>query len=196
LCTLRNVIFDGGSHSGSLTNGHYDLRFQDDRIMACLAGSAHAVVELPYADVEAVEVSRSAGQPASVPLGLISGFGLLGALLGYLFLQRLGILIGAVVLGLVGGLIAAGMIGTDTIVRIRLRDAEWQFRSPERPDDVRRALSEPLTAIRQASAARSDGHAEPPPDSVADELAKLASLLQQNLITRAEFDQLKARLIT
>jgi hypothetical protein len=200
LCQLGNVTFDGGSDSRQLTKGmRYDLRFQDDRVLVCAHGSARTIVELPYADVEAVEVSGTASQPASAMLWWISGLGLLGALFGFLVLGLPGLLLGAVVLGLVGGLIAAATSKSEAIVRVRGRSAEFQFLDPvKRSDEVRRALSEPLMAIRQANAAPADTPnepAEPTPDSVADQLSKLASLLQQDLITRDEFEHLKAKVI-
>lgn len=200
LSYLRSVSFDGGSHSGSLTKGdRYDLRFQDDRFMVCSVGLTHAFVELPYADVEAVEVSETAKQPTGVLLALISGFGLLGAFLGYLVHRLPGLLLGAVVLGLVGGLIAAVVSRSATLVRVRGRDAEFQFLEPfKRPDDLRRALSEPLVAVRKANAglaAETNGPPEPTSASAADQLSKLASLLEQKLITRDEFEHLKAKVI-
>jgi hypothetical protein len=200
LCYLRSVSFDGGSHSGSLTKAErYDLRFQVDRIMVCSVGLTQAFVELPYAEVEAVEVSETANQPTGVLLGLISGFGLIGAVLGFLVFRLPGLLLGAVVFGLVGGLIAAAASRSPTLVRVLGRDAEFQFLEPVKsPDDVRRELSEPLMAIRRANAAhpvKSTKPAEPGSDSVADQLTKLASLLQQNLITRDEFEHLKAKAI-
>jgi hypothetical protein len=200
LCYLRSVTFAGGSDRGSLTERqHYDLRFQDDRIMVCGQRLAHAFVELPYADVTAVEVSGPVNQPAGTVLGLISGLGLLGAFLGFLVLRLPGLLLGAVVLGLVGGFIAAVRSKNEAIVLVRGRDAEFQFLDPsKRPDDVRRALSEALMAIRKANAAQADGSnepAEPTSDSAADQLSKLASLLQQDLISRDEFEQLKAKVI-
>jgi hypothetical protein len=200
LCYLRSVTFDGGSDSGSLFKGkHYDLRFQDDRLLVCISDSARTLVELPYADVENVEVSGAGGEPTSVMLGWISGLGLLGAFLGFLVLGLLGLLLGAVVLGLIGAAIAAATSKNESIVRVLGRDAEFQFLDQlKRADDVRRALSEPLMAIRKANAAaaeRPNRPAEPASDSVADQLGKLAALLQQDLISRDEFEQLKAKVI-
>jgi hypothetical protein len=197
---LRSVTFDGGSDSGPLVKGqHYDLRFQDDRVLVCTENSAHAFVELPYADVEDVEVSGAASQPASAMLGWISGLGLLGAFLGFLVLRLPGLLLGAVVLGLIGGVIAAATGKSETILRVRGRVAEFQFLVPFKgADEVRRALSEPLMAIRKTNAGRAEGPSEPEAprsDSVADQLSKLASLLQQGLITRDEFEHLKAKVI-
>jgi hypothetical protein len=200
LCYLRSVTFDGGSDSGPLGKGQrYDLRFQGDRILVCAQSSAHALVELPYADVEDVEVSGTTSQPTSVMLGWISGLGLLGAVFGFLILRLPGLLLGAIVLGLVGGLIAAATSKNETIVRVRGHGAEFQFLDQyKRPDEVRRALSEPLMAIRKANAARGGGPnepSEPTSDSIADQLSKLAALLQQDLITRDEFEHLKAKVI-
>jgi hypothetical protein len=199
-CYLPSVTFDGGSDSGPLAKGQrYDLRFQDDRILVCTPYSAHAFVELPYADVEDVEVSGAASQPASVMLGWISGLGLVGALFGFLILRVPGLLLGAVVLGLVGGLIAAATSKNETIVRVRGRAAEFQFLDQFKgADEVRRALSEPLMAIRKTNVAPTERPNEPggpTPDSVADQLSKLSSLLHQGLITRDEFEHLKAKVI-
>jgi hypothetical protein len=202
LCYLAGVTFDGGSDAGSLTKGQrYDVRFLEDRAMVCTPRSTQAIVDLPYTAVVTVDVSGPSNQPAAAVLGWISGFGLAGALLGYLvFVPRvLGLLLGAVVLGLAGALLAAVTSKTETIVRVRGRDAEVQFLIPfKRSDDVRRALSEPLMAIRKASPPQADGLSEPTgpgPDSLPDQLAKLASLLQQDLITRDEFEHLKAKVI-
>ncbi len=202
LCKLAGVTFDGGSGTGSLSNGQrYDLRFLDDRMMVCPPGSTHAFVELPYAVTDAVEVSETAGQPTGVVLALISGFGLAGAFLGYLVVvpRLVGVFLGALVLGLVGGLIAAATSRNETVVRVRGRDAEFQFLIPiQRPQDIRRALSGPLLAIRKANTTwveGSDEAAKSTSESLADQLAKLATLLQQDLITRDEFELLKAKVI-
>ena len=53
-------------------------------------------------------------------------------------------------------------------------------------------------AARQSRAARQSlgGAAGSAEGTIADQLAKLAGLLQQGLLTREEFDRLKARLIS
>jgi hypothetical protein len=67
------------------------------------------------------------------------------------------------------------------------------------PEQVRIDLSRPLGAIRSARAPAlqgADEHREPArPASPVEELTKLASMLQSGLLTREEFDQLKARLL-
>ncbi len=88
---------------------------------------------------------------------------------------------------------------TGTIVRLRGRDAEFYFAHTDKgPDALRIELSEPERAIEAARAAQAgdpDQRADQTSGSIPDELSKLASLLRQDLITRAEFEYLKAKLI-
>ena len=195
------MTFNGGSGGGPLIKGQaYDLRFLGDRIMVCPCRSAEAIVEVPYRDVETVEVSGSSpGKSPGELLVLILGLGLLGALLGLVLLGLVGFLLGAVVFGLVGALVGAASSTTATVVRLRGRDAEFYFLHTQmRPDALRIDLSEPLRAIEGARATQagdSDEPADLAPGSIPDQLSKLASLLQQDLITRGEFEHLKAKLI-
>src|SRR5712691_7231598 len=80
---LRRVIFRGGSGGAPLTKGRsYDLRFLAHQIMVYPGGSADAIVEVPYRDVETVEVSGSSpGKSPGELLVVILALGLLGALL-------------------------------------------------------------------------------------------------------------------
>jgi hypothetical protein len=149
-------------------------------------------------------LSRSVGRARSAcrPPGLfamILGLGLLGAVLGFLVRGLLGLLFGAVIFSFVGALLAAASTKIETIVRIRSEDAEFYFLHTEKgPDALRIELSEPLRAIGNARAGQvgdSDQPAELSSGSISDQLSKLASLLQQDLITRDEFEHLKAKLI-
>ncbi len=96
-------------------------------------------------------------------------------------------------------MIGVSMTKTDTIVYIRGTDADLYFlHHQKRPDALRMELSAPLRAIGSAGAQKPDApgeRADAAPESVPDQLSKLASLLRQGLITREEFEQLKARLI-
>ena len=200
LCHIRSATYSGGSDSGSLTKGdRYDLRFLTDRITVCTPGSVRALLELPYADVETVDVSEPANQSTEVVLGWVAGLGLAGAVLGFLVAGFGGLLVGAVVLALIGGLIGAAASKKDTILRVRGPEAELNFLDPAgSPDQLRTALSEPLVAIRKANAAEvgsSEDAAKVTSGSIPDQLAKLAGLLQQELITRDEFEHLKAKLL-
>lgn len=198
---LRRVTFNGGSGAVPLAKGQaYDVRFLGDRITVCARRSADAIVEVPYRDVEAVEVTGSSpGKSPGELLVLILALGLLGALLGLLVLGLVGLLLGAVVFGLVGAVIGDASGKIETIVRLRGRDAEFYFLNTEiRPDALRIELSEALRAIENARAAQdgdSDEPTGPAPGSIPDQLSKLASLLEQGLITRHEFDHLKAQVI-
>ena len=206
-CVVRHAVFDGGSGATPLTKGQaYDLRFLRDRVVACPPWSGTTIVELPYRDVQTVEVSGSSPSGSSGEMVVICLFmGLLGAVLGLLVLGLLGLLIGALLFGLIGALIGLNMSKINTIVCIRGNDAELYFsHNQKRPDALRVELSEPLRAIADAGAAKPDApdaagipgeRAGAASESVPDQLSKLASLLQQGLITREEFDQLKAGLI-
>jgi hypothetical protein len=198
---LRYVTFNGGAGGAPLTKGRaYEMRFLADRIMVCSPRSAEAIVEVPYRDVETVEVSgSSSGMSSGEVAALILALGLLGALLGLFILGLLGFLLGAAVFGLAGALVAAASSKIETIVRLRGRDAELYFlHTAKTPDALRIELSEPLRAIENARAAQA-GDLDEPTDlargSIPDQLSKLASLLQQDLITRDEFEHLKAKLI-
>jgi Short C-terminal domain len=91
------------------------------------------------------------------------------------------------------------MTKIDAIICIRAIDAELYFLDRQkRPDALRAELSEPLRVIGYTGATKPDAPGEQAgaaSESVPDQLSKLASLLQQGLITRDEFDQLKAGLI-
>jgi len=179
----------------------YDLRFLGDRIMVCRPRLVDAVVVVPYLDVETVEVSGPGlvSKPPGEVFAVILALGLAGGLLGLVVLGLLGLFLGAVLFGLVGALVGAASTKMETIVRIRGRDTKFYFlHARMRPDAVRVGLSEPLGAIanaRNAQAADSGELAEPASGSISDQLSKLASLLQHGLITREEFEHLKARLI-
>jgi Short C-terminal domain len=197
LCCLWRVTFNGGSGAVPLAKGKpYDVRFLADRIMVSAPRSGNAIVEVPYQDVETVEVSGT--NPSRSPgelTALIAAFGLLGALLGFLVLGLLGLFLGAVIFGLVAAMVGAASTKIETVVRIRAADAELYFvDTQKRQDALRVALSEPLRAIGKAHAGQ-DEPAQPTPESISDRLSKLAALLQQGLITRDEFEHLKAKLI-
>jgi hypothetical protein len=198
---LRHVTFNGGSGAGPLTKGQaYDLRFLGDRIMVCLQGSATAIVEMLYRDVDTVEVSGSIpGKSAGELLAWIVTLGLVGAFLGLLVIGLLGLLLGAVVFGVIGALAGGGFSNIETIVRLGVRDAEFFFLVSAKPADaVRIELSEPLRVIENTRAAQAGDFDQPtdlPAGSIPDQLSKLASLLRQGMITRDEFEHLKGQLI-
>ena len=201
LWRLRHMTYNGGSSDSPLARDkYYDLRFLSDRLMACPAGSATAALELPYHDVEAVDVSGSdPSRSSGETLAVILSVAVLGALLGLVLLGLLGLILG----GLLCGLIAAGAMGGSakikTIVRVRSQDAEFFFLNTEKAADaVRIELSGPLTAIERERTTRPGGSGEPADhasDSIPEQLSKLASLLADGVLTAEEFERLKAKVI-
>lgn len=199
---LRWVIFKGGSGEVPLAKGRtYDMRFLSDRITVCRPGSADAIVEVPYSDVETVEVGGP-GQVSLSPgavLAVVLALGLLGTVPGLIVHSLLVLLLGAIILGFLGALLCAAQTKIETIVRIRSSDVELHFlHTAMSPDALRVELSEALRAIRNSRFERANDSretAEPGSGSTSDQLSKLASLLQQDLITRDEFEHLKAKLI-
>jgi hypothetical protein len=201
LCLMRRVRFNGGSGEMPLAKGQmYDLRFMSDRVMVCAPGSPEVILEMPYQDVETVDVSgsdstRSGGDVVLATLGI----GLLGALIGLLVLGLAGLILGALIFGMIGALVGSNWTKVETSIRLRGRDAEYYFvNTDKRPEALRIELSKPLIAIDKAGPVRQDGGDEPAklaPEPVPDQLSRLGTLLQQGLITRDEFELLKARLI-
>jgi hypothetical protein len=201
VCRLRRMTYNGGSSDSPMARGKlYDLRFLGDRLMICPSGSATAVVELPYHDVTAVEVSGSdRSKSPGEPLAVILGVGLVGALLGLVLLGVLGLILGGLICGLIAAVVIASSTKIETIVRLRSQDAEFFFLNTEKSADaVRIELSGPLTAIEAARSARQGGSAEPADrasDSIPEQLSKLASLLADGVLSRDEFERLKAKVI-
>jgi hypothetical protein len=205
LCCLRRVTFNGGSGEARLAKGMgYDVRFLGDRLMVCPPSMLDPIIEVPYTDVETVEVTGS-GQgdnSAGNALAWMFAIGLLGALLGLFILRPplFGLLLGALLFGAVGAAIGAGSAAKiKTTVRIRVKDAELYFLSTAKSADALRIeMSGPLRAIQGARAGHPGDANESPaqaPATVPDRLTQLASLLQQGLITREEFEHLKTKLI-
>jgi hypothetical protein len=180
LAFLPEVIFVGGYLAGDeLVAGRvYELRFLADRLSVFPRDGLTALAEFSYADVQAVEVAGpgrvhnwTPGQQAML----------------------------AAVFGLTGALVAYSSTRIKTFVRIQTADSELFFlHTALLPDDLRIHLSRGIGAVRaaQVSASRSgDNGRQPGSPSLVDELSRLAGLLDGGLLTRDEFDQLKARLI-
>ena len=198
---LWSMTYDGGSGGGPLTQGQaYDLRFRDDRLTISRPAPGAVVTELAYHDVEAVEVdgsdrSRSSGETIAVVLAVALG----GALIGLVVLGLLGLFLGALLFGLIAGAVMASANTTKALLRLRGPDSEFFFsRTGQDPDRLRIELSQPLLAIARARSAGPPAPAAPAlPDAskIPDQLTRLASLLADGLLSREEFEQLKARVI-
>ncbi len=198
---LWAMTYDGGSGSAALTRGQaYDLRFRDDRLTISLPAPGAAVTELVYHDVEAADVDGSdRGRSSGETIAIVSAVALGGALIGLVVLGLLGLFLGALLFGLIAGAAMASANTTKAILRLRGSDSEFFFsKAGQDPDRLRIELSQPLLAIARSRSAGPPVPAEPaPPDAgtIPDQLTKLASLLADGLLSRDEFEQLKARVI-
>jgi hypothetical protein len=174
---LPGVLFLGGYAPAAelAAGGRYDLRFLDDRLAVLLAGRVDALFEVPYRDIEMIDIGGpglvkrwSPGEQAGLALVL----GLPGAVLG-------------------------SETKIQTIVRINTAERELFFLNTQKlADALRIELSVPLKAIRDARAAVTpDQSGTAAPESITDQLTRLASMLEAGLLTRTEFDHLKAKLI-
>jgi hypothetical protein len=172
------VLFLGGyARAAEVAVGtRYDLRFLDDRLAVLLPGRIDALFEVPYTDIEMVDI----GGPGLVKRWSPG--------------EQAGL---ALVLGLPGAVLGINDTKIQTIVRINTADRELFFlNSQKQADALRIELSVPLKAIRDARAAASPDHSDPAARaSITDQLTRLASMLEAGLLTRQEFDQLKAKLI-
>jgi hypothetical protein len=179
LAYLPEAIFVGGYlDDDQLTAGQsYELRFLEDELAIYPQGSLINVATLPYAKVQAVEVAGPGlvrkWSPAQQAM-LAAAFGITGALVAY------------------------GSTRIKTLVRIQAAASELFFLHTKLlPEDLRVALSRGIGAVRDARLPPAVANQVAPPSltSPVDELTRLAALLNDGLLTREEFDRLKARLI-
>jgi hypothetical protein len=179
LVGLIAVAFLGGfAPENVFAVGHrYDVRFFGDRLAITGSRSTEPLVEVPYHDVQVLEV----GGP-----GVVSRMSRE---------QQAGI---TLALGLVGAAIAFTDTKIQTMVRIQSPDSELHFLcTTMTPDALRVQLSRPLGAIRDAQDAKTRATSQSPGGAVAAvaELSRLASLLDSGHLTQEEFDRLKAQLL-
>jgi hypothetical protein len=184
LAAIRGAALLGGYASGAdmVVGERYDARFLEDRLGIYPARLPDAVLEVPYGDVEAVDI----GGPGMVKSGgrfVGGGFGAAGALEGM------------AVAAVLNALTTRTTI--TTVARVQAVGAElFLLETAMTPQQLRMHLSRPLGVIRLAQAARPDDRPAPGRASLVDELARLASMLDSGLLTREEFDTLKARLLS
>jgi hypothetical protein len=183
VASLHGVALLGGyaPGNGMIVGERYDARFLGDRLVVCPHRLPDVVAELPYRDIEEVEI----GGPGVVKSGggfAGGGFGAVGALEGM------------AVAAVLNALTTRTTI--TTVVRVQAAASELfllDTRLP--PEQLRIYLSRPLGAIRAARAAAPGGSRPGSPASPVGELTKLASMLESGLLTREEFDTLKTRLL-
>lgn len=144
------------------------------------------LAEVPYTEVEDVEI----GGPGLVKTrgGIVGGgFGVGGAIEGMAIATVLNAL--------------TTRSSITTIVRIQGTGCElFLLDTRLTPGQLRIEMSHPLGAIRSARAAKTAGgtgrKALPMSPSAVAELTKLADMLEKGLLTREEFDLMKAKLLS
>lgn len=180
------ALLGGYAPDASIVIGEsYDLRVLEDRLAIFPVGSWEARAELPYSEIEDVEI----GGPGLVRSGggfMGGGFGAVGALEGMAVASVLNAL--------------TTRTSITTIIRIQGRNCElFLLHRRSTPERLRIEMSRALGAIRATrSAARQDDNPDgrpPGASSPVEQLTKLADMLQAGLVTREEFDQLKTKLL-
>jgi hypothetical protein len=187
LAILREVAYLGGYVPGAAIRprGRYDVRFMEDRLQVFAARQPTVLAAVPYSQVEDVEI----GGPGLVKTGggfVGGGFGVNGAVEG--------MAIAAVLNGL------TTRTSIKTVVRIQGSGCElFLLHTMLTPEQLRIEMSRALVAIRSARAATVAGGIQDGPHviapSPAEELSKLADMLEKGLLTREEFNLMKAKLI-
>jgi len=179
---VPGLVFLGGyaPEAELAVRDYYDLRFLADRIAVCPFQGLDAVTQIPYRDVEAVDI----GGPGLVKSGggFSGGFGVAGAVEGMAIATVLNVL--------------TTQTAIKTIMRIQAAGCElFLLCTTAEPEALRIGLSRPLGAVRQARAAATAGTDGGVAASLVDQLGRLAAMLENGLLTREEFDRLKAALI-
>jgi len=187
LITLHEVAYLGGYVPDSaITPGERcDVRFLEDRLAIFAYRKADAHVEVPYGQIEHVEI----GGPGLIRRGggfVGGGFGVTGAMEGMAIAAVLNRL--------------TARTSIKTVVRIQGTGCElFLLYTKATPDQLRIEMSRTLGTIRSARAAEVAGGAQQEAraasPSPVEELTKLADLLEKGLLTREEFDQMKAKLL-
>jgi hypothetical protein len=183
---VRDVCFVGGyvPRAMLVPKERYDLRFLESKMAVYTPDSPDCLVELAYDQVDALDV----GGPGLVK----SGGGFVGG--------------GCSIAGAAEGMAIAAVLNAitsqvriKTVIRIQGAGYElFMLNTMVEPDALRIELSRPLVAIREAQEARSAGRSADAGVTTAamgTELHKLANLHERRLLSRDEFDQLKAKLI-
>jgi hypothetical protein len=185
--SLRGVAYLGGYlPETAITPGWlYDVLLLEDRLAVIAHRQAKVLVEVPYSQIEDMEI----GGPGLVKTGgrfVGGGFGAAGAVEGMAIAAVLNTL--------------TTRISIKTVVRIQGTGCElFLLNTKLTPEQLRIAISRPLGAIRSAratQATRGTQHAAAiAAPSPVQELTKLADMLEKGLLTREEFDLMKAKLL-
>jgi hypothetical protein len=183
LAPVRGVTLLGGyAPEVDMLVGHqFDIRFREERLAVYRHRRPDLVIELPYAGIEAVDI----GGPGLVASG--------GRFQGQAF-GALVALEGLTVATVLNSLTVRTAI--KTVIRVQATTAElFLLYTRQTPQDLRIYLSRPLAEIRAARAAAVGPATGAAGTAQVENLARLAAMLESGLLTRAEFDTLKANLL-
>lgn len=186
---LLQATFLGGYSQGSelAAGDKCSLRFMRDQLAVFSIASQLQLVSMDYRNIEDIEI----GGPGVIKKG--------GGFTGGSISGPTGVL-GAVETRAMAAVLNALTTRTKikTVLRLQAVNAELFFLNTEvEPSDLRIQLSYVLGSIRQIRAAAENRSRDTPAvtESAAQELGKLAALLDSGLLTREEFDALKAQII-
>src|SRR5580693_435041 len=183
LVTMHDVVYLGGRLPvpGILAGHRYDVPFLEDQLLIVARRRAEVLAALPYSEVEDVEI----GGPGLVKSGgrfIGGGFGVTGAIEG--------MAIGNVLNGL------TSRTSIETVVRIQGTNCElFLLHTRVTPNRLRMDLSRALGVIRAAQAKGAAGASSARSVPPVEELARLADMLEKGLLTREEFDLMKAKFL-
>lgn len=201
LAFLGSVTFLGGytPKADLEERSSYDLKFMSNRLAILFPGGVHSEGELDYGDFIDMQVAGpgliKSVNPLVGPIEKVANFA-----------------VGAIQPGVNSNLLAAenGAISAalntvaartkiKTVLFMQTVDSELFFLCTRiEPDGLRIHLSPAFGRIRETlstAAIPGQNDVDPNNQSLISELDKAAALLDRGLITREEFDQLKARLI-
>ncbi|MGH3187225.1 MAG: SHOCT domain-containing protein [Streptosporangiaceae bacterium] len=188
LVSLREVAYLGGyvPESPIRAGERYDVRFVEDRFLVFGCRQAEVLAEVPYREVEDVEI----GGPGLVRTGggfAGGGFGVRGAVEGMAIAAVLNAL--------------TTRTSIKTVLRLQGTGCElFLLHTGLTPERLRIAMSRPLGAIRSARATGAAGRIEHGVPAISaspvEDLTKLADMLEKGLLTREEFDLMKAKLLS
>lgn len=187
MITLRGLMYLGGyvPESSIRAGERCDVRFVEDRLLVFASRRAEVLADVPYGQVEDIEI----GGPGLVRSGggfTGGGFGLGGAIEGMAIAAVLNAMTTRTTI--------------KTVVRIQGTSCElFLLHTRLTPEQLRIELSRTLGAIRAVrageSAPKPSTEARHTPQSPVEELTKLADMLEKGLLTREEFDSMKAKIL-
>ena len=178
LATISGCHVKGGEGLPPKPGDVVSLVFNPDNLL--LQSADGVLAEISYADVESLEI----GGPGKFKSGggfMGGGFGAEGAVEGMAIASALNLL--------------TTRTKPITTVTLRTRSAElFLYITTETPELLRMRLSPVFNVMRQHEQAPATQQVQGSGDAV-ERLASLAGLLEKDLITREEFDRLKADLV-